>query len=682
MTRHRFTSRARLAVTAAVALPLVAATAFYGSVTAGAARGGASTAHASGTTRQISVSGTTRLNSPSSSGTATGTENPELVNTSETDGSPISDRSNSGRGGGTPVGAITQPKPVTTSNPGLLASFQGLNHFQNRFGADNGHQFSLEPPDQGMCVGSDGNGNTRILETVNDVLRVYTTSGTPLTAPTALNPFLGYPSAIVRFPDFTQDVLGPFVTDPSCIYDAQTGHWFVDVLTLDSFPRLDPNGFQHFTGTNHIDLAVSNTSDPLGAWTVYRIPVQDDGTDGTPNHHCTANTDDHPPVPTNPTACFGDYPHIGTDANGVYITTNEYSFFGIDFHGAQVYAFSKPQLASLSPTLTMTQFDTRGMDTFGFALNGFTLWPSQTPGGGGDPSAGGTEYFLSSNAAAEAHDTGDGASTSHPSTQLLTWALTNTSSLSGTPALTLSNAVLTVGRYALPPAADQKSGPTPLRDCLNNNPCSNALEGVADPFAEQGYALDSNDTRMQQVTWVNGHLWGALDTALRVSSATQAGIEWFNVTPSTSTGTVTAALANQGYVGLGNDNLTYPAIGLTAGGTGVMAFTLAGNDYFPSAGYAPVSNDGVGAVHIAAMGQGPADGFSGYKLFGNPPGTTRPRWGDYGAAVAWGSNVWIASEYIGQSCTLSEYERSNFRCGNTRTALANWATRISEVAAP
>jgi hypothetical protein len=47
-----------------------------------------------------------------------------------------------------------------------------------------------------------------------------------------------------------------------------------------------------------------------------------------------------------------------------------------------------------------------------------------------------------------------------------------------------------------------------------------------------------------------------------------------------------------------------------------------------------------------------------------------------------GSNVWIASEYIGQSCTLSEYLNTAFRCGNTRTALANWDTRISEVTAP
>jgi hypothetical protein len=113
-----------------------------------------------------------------------------------------------------------------------------------------------------------------------------------------------------------------------------------------------------------------------------------------------------------------------------------------------------------------------------------------------------------------------------------------------------------------------------------------------------------------------------------------------------------------------------------------MAFTVVGTDYYPSAGYAALSNAGVGSVHIAAAGAGPEDGFSNYKLFGNPPGTVRERWGDYGAAFPVGSNVWIASEFIDQSCTLSTYEQTNFRCGNTRTALANWSTRISEVAAP
>ena len=635
-------------------------------------------AGASGTTRDIPSSGTASF-AVADTG-ASGTSGPETVGSSD-GGANLTDRSNSSVPS-TPVGATAQPRPVTTSTPGLQTSFDGLSHFDQRFGSSAGvNQFSLEPPDQGLCVGSDGRGNTRVVEVINDVLQAYTPSGTPLLAkPTALNQFLGYAPAIVR----STVTFGPEVTDPSCLYDAATGRWFIDALTLDTFPQPGSDGLEHFTGTNHVDLAVSNTSDPLGSWTIFRIATQDDGTDGTPNHHCAPNTGTATPLPTNPNACLADYPHMGSDANGVYLTTNEYAFFPATnpFHGAQVYALSKTQLET-SATVAVTQFDTHGLDTFGFALNGFTLWPSTTPGGGGDPASGGTEYFLSSNAAQEAHDTGAGSNTpAHPSTQLLTWALTNTSSLNGTPALTLSNAKLDVGLYAPPPASVQKSGPQPLRDCLNNNPCSVALEGIKDPFTEKSSDIASNDSRMQQVTWVNGKLWGALDTGLSMSSGNVAGIEWFETAPSTSTGSVTTSLANSGYLGLGNDNLTYPAIGLTAGGTGVMAFTVLGSDFYPSAGYATVTSAGVGDVHLAASGAGPDDGFTDYKLFANNPNMLTPRWGDYGAAVPWGSNVWIASEYIGQTCSFATWQKTAFRCDNTRTALANWDTRISLVTAP
>ncbi|HXA27758.1 MAG TPA: hypothetical protein VN193_03335 [Candidatus Angelobacter sp.] len=673
MTRSRLQSRSRWAITAMAVVPIVAAS--VGSSPAQAASA------SSASTRQIARAGTASFQSGAPDTTSPSSpSSTEIGGVSGTDGSITANRSHSTPGSSTPVGATTQPKQVTTSTPGLVTSFDALNHFQNRFGTDlHTNQFSLEPPDQGLCVGPDGNGNTRVLEVLNDVLRVYDTSGNGVTGPQALNSFLGYAPAINR----STGALGPFVTDPSCIYDAATGHWFLDVLTLDSFPQRGADGLQHFTGTNHLDLAVSNTSNPAGTWTVYRIPVQDDGSANTPNHNCSPSpTPPTDPVPTNLTACFGDYPHIGSDANGLYLTTNEYSFFGPEFHGAQVYALSKAQLAALSPSITVTQFDTHGADS-GFALNGFTLWPSQTPGGGGDPAAGGTEYFLSSNAAAEAHDTGDGRSTFQASTQLLVWALSNTSSLSGTRALTLSHTKLNVGQYTLPPPAEQKAGNQPLRDCLNQNKCStNFILGAKDPFAETSSPLDSNDTRMQQVTWVGGQLWGALDTGLSSSSAKSAGIEWFDTAPAASAGAVSATITNTGYVGLGNDNLTYPAIGITSSGTGVMAFTLVGTDFFPSAGYATIDSSGVGPLHVAAAGQGPDDGFTDYKAFGNPPGTIRPRWGDYGAAVPVGGNVWIASEYIGQTCNLSEYLDTNLRCGSTRTGLANWGTRISEVAAP
>jgi hypothetical protein len=74
---------------------------------------------------------------------------------------------------------------VSSSVASVGTSFNGLTHRDQRL-ANGGNQFSLEPPDQGLCVG-----NGFILETVNDVLRVYSTSGSALTNPIDLNTFLG-----------------------------------------------------------------------------------------------------------------------------------------------------------------------------------------------------------------------------------------------------------------------------------------------------------------------------------------------------------------------------------------------------------------------------------------------------------------------------------------------------------
>jgi hypothetical protein len=109
-----------------------------------------------------------------------------------------------------------------------------------------------------------------------------------------------------------------------------------------------------------------------------------------------------------------------------------------------------------------------------------------------------------------------------------------------------------------------------------------------------------------------------------------------------------------------------------------MAFTVLGDDHFPSAGYAGVDDKiGVGDIHIAAEGAGPDDGFTGYHPFSQFG--SRPRWGDYGAAATDGNSIWLASEYAGQTCTFATWLTTNFRCGNTRTQLANWGTRISRI---
>ena len=440
-----------------------------------------------------------------------------------------------------------------------------------------------------------------------------------------LNTFYGYPAAINR----TTGVRGPFVTDPSCYYDPDTQRWFQVVLTLDVNPATGG-----FTGPNHIDIAVSQTSNPTGQWTIFRLPVQNDGTDGTPNHGCSMGP------------CIGDYPHIGADAYGFYVTTNEYSLFGPEYTSAQVYAFSKRALESASGSINVVQFDTVAAAA---GNPGFTVWPAVSPASQYNTGSGGTEFFLSSDAAEEANGTG-------VSSRIFLWKLTNTSSLdTASPALSLTNKAIPVGTYGIPPKSDQKSGDFPLGQCLNDSPCAVFLNGEVDPFAPEVIShLDSNDTRMQQVVYANGKLWGALDTALTIGGVNKAGIEWFILKPDSN------KVALQGYLGLANNNLSYPAIGVTSSGRGVMAFTVVGADYYPSAGYAGIDAvSGVGDIHIAAAGLGPDDGFTSYKYYvGDPP---RTRWGDYGAAVADGNAIWIASEYIAQTCTLADISLSSSR---------------------
>ena len=121
----------------------------------------------------------------------------------------------------------------------------------------------------------------------------------------------------------------------------------------------------------------------------------------------------------------------------------------------------------------------------------------------------------------------------------------------------------------------------------------------------------------------------------------------------------------QGYLGAAGYDFTYPAIGVTASGRGVMAFTATGDTLNPSAAYAPIdANAGVGAWNVVTGGTGAAqdDGFTSYKSqVGNPP---RTRWGDYGAAAVDGNSIWIASEYIAHTCNYTDWGGPFFTGGS------------------
>ena len=373
---------------------------------------------------------------------------------------------------------------VTFVNPGF-SGFLGLTHRDQRFAGTGTYantQFSLEPPDQGLCVG-----NGSVLELVNTALAVYRTDGTRVAGPTPLNQFFGLRPEVVRS---DPRVFGDFTSDPKCYFDPDLQRWFITTLQLDVDPATGG-----FTGPTHVLIAVTATSNPAGTFRVFVID--------------TTNLD-HPGCP-----CLGDQPLIGADANGFYVSTNEFPVFANGFNGPQIYAMSKQSLAAGQP-LTVVHFSDLSLPD-GLV---FTIQPATTPKGGGfEAAAGGTEYFLNSFFTGGLED------------RIVLWALTNSSSLTKAhPSVALTHAVLNTEVYGNPPASEQRAGPTPLGDLVNGK-----LE-----------FLDGNDDRMQQVVFSNGRLWSALATPVKtINSPTTAGVAWFAVAPSVAAG----AAAEDGFTG-------------------------------------------------------------------------------------------------------------------------------------
>ena len=235
---------------------------------------------------------------------------------------------------------------------------------------------------------------------------------------------------------------------------------------------------------SRLDVAVNTSGDPTTPWTDYQIDTTGLGGKTGPKD---------PGCP-----CFGDQPTLGIDAFNVYVTTNEFSILGPQFNGAQIYAIAKKDLVAAGPTATPAHFVHFDKLSIGGAVAN-SIQPALTSG---NPAA---EYFLNS---LDPNGTFD--------QRVGVWALTNRGVVAtgGTP--TLSSLVLGSEAYGIPPGAQQKGASS---------------------------LLDAGDDRMQQTQFINGDVWGELDTSVTVpnDSAARAGAAWFDVHPSLSNGVLGAA---------------------------------------------------------------------------------------------------------------------------------------------
>jgi len=153
------------------------------------------------------------------------------------------------------------------------------------------------PPDTHMAAGLN-----HVIATVNTAIGIYSKQGTLLNGPVLSDTFFGIANCAGSF-------------DPSVEYDEGSNRW---IINYDASP-------------NNC-IAVSQTSDPTGAWNVYSF---DTGVD--PNND------------------LFDYPHIGVGDQAIYLGAN--IFIGNTGFAGRVWAINKTQMYAGLPLTAPVSHD-------------------------------------------------------------------------------------------------------------------------------------------------------------------------------------------------------------------------------------------------------------------------------------------------------------------------------------
>jgi hypothetical protein len=120
------------------------------------------------------------------------------------------------------------------------------------------------------------------------------------------------------------------LTDPRVFYDPESQRWFASMVTTDQ------------TTNNNVLIARSNTSDPTQGFKAVSFSTLGNR--------------------------FADFPMLGFDTNGVYLTTNNFNTSDA-FRSVSVYSLPKADLIASTPTLAnLTSRTALSPNTYGFSL--------------------------------------------------------------------------------------------------------------------------------------------------------------------------------------------------------------------------------------------------------------------------------------------------------------------------
>ncbi len=444
----------------------------------------------------------------------------------------------------------------------------------------------LEPPDQGLAV----NGGV-VGEIVNNTIQFFK-GGQALTAP--LNNATFFNSGAVAQ-----------LADPHITFDPSVQRWFVDELT-DSGPL----GYGFF-------LAVSQTSDPTGIYKVYFVPSASSDLKG-----CGKS------------GCLPDYPQVGYDANGFYITAD---LFGAQrFVAAAVYALPKASLVSGHDVTPVR-----------FVFHDFVVQPAvPAPGEPFNLDNGGTEFFMTARNAYNG------------STKIRVWQIRNTFNIVTAPS------TLTAVYKDLP--AEPYTGTVPSTQPDVIGPYGKSQHATSAPMLDGGYNSFSANVKMAR-----GHLYAALTTGAVDSKGLPVdNIAYFVVT----THGKQPRIEQQGYIVPPDGySIAYPGLALDKHGNGFIGVTITNPNKalpggYPSSAVISFSDaDGPGTITVTGQGATSDDGFTGYGKPHNPGQVGR--WGDFASAVldAETGLYYTANEMIPDPAV---YPRGTF---------ANWGTFVTAI---
>ncbi|MCL4267672.1 MAG: hypothetical protein KJ069_31155, partial [Anaerolineae bacterium] len=212
---------------------------------------------------------------------------------------------------------------IAESGPGLRAPVLGVS-FDSLDRSECCGGGSVVPPDPIMAAGPN-----HLIAIVNLAFEIYDKTGTSLAGPTTMASFFASVG--------TGCAAGPF--DPNVVYDEEEDRWII---------AADGDG-------THYCIAVSQTSDPLGAYNIYSVPAQPVGGE------------------------FHDYPHTGVGDSYIVAGGNQ---FGGSIPGGfegRVWAMDKAVMYA-GGALTPVTFSTGGIEGTPqpLHLHGFDqgTWPS------------------------------------------------------------------------------------------------------------------------------------------------------------------------------------------------------------------------------------------------------------------------------------------------------------------